>query len=191
MKNRFYFFANIILLMLYPKILQSQNYILSLEELYQVSRQTVVVNYYSTHIYLDEINKRVFTDYILKIDQVINGDLEKNSLIKITVPGGILNGYITFVPEIPVFNENEEYLLFLEEKKADPPYNRRFVVTGFHQGKFNIAIDKKTGLKIVYRDFVDTPLYKTKDGDEILISGKENINLTELINVIKSFASKK
>lgn len=132
------------------------------------------------------LNQRIFTDYILKVSQVIKGDLSENSLIKITVPGGTLNGYTTFVPEIPVFTEGEETLLFLEERNSKAPENRRFVVTGFHQGKYVIVLDKKTKKKKVYRDKVDLPLYIKSSGEMIQLTAYESIYLSDFVSLIKT-----
>lgn len=176
---------------MFPTFSYSQSTILSLEDLSKESEQTIIANCLSYFAYSDASNQRIFTDYILKVDQAIKGDLSANSLIKITVPGGTLNGYTTFIPEIPVFTKGEETLLFLEEKKSKAPENRKFVVTGFHQGKYVIVLDEKTKKKIVYRDKVDFPLRIKSNGETLQLTAHESIYLSDFVSLITTLQKTK
>jgi len=75
-------------------------------------------------------NGKIFTDVTISVGENIKGKTENKIIIQ--VPGGVVGDIYAQVSDVPMFENNEEVLLFLKENK----------VVGWNQGKYKIKNDK-------------------------------------------------
>jgi Ser-Thr-rich glycosyl-phosphatidyl-inositol-anchored membrane family/Matrixin len=75
-------------------------------------------------------NGKIFTDVTVSVGENIKGKPENKIIVQ--VPGGVVGDIYARVSDVPLFENNEEVLLFLKGNK----------VTGWNQGKYTIKNDK-------------------------------------------------
>lgn len=73
---------------------------------------------------------KIFTDVTVLVGENIKGKTENKIIVQ--VPGGVVGDIYAQVSDVPMFENNEEVLLFLKENK----------VVGWNQGKYKIKNDK-------------------------------------------------
>ena len=90
-----------------------------------------------------------YTFVTISVDDAIKGKLSGNIYMLKLAGGYIPEENITYhVGGMPEFKEGQEVFLFLRDNKT--LYSP---VVGFHQGRFNLIVDEKTGIKKVYDNF--------------------------------------
>lgn len=87
----------------------------------------------------------VFRDVVLRVDEVLKGDVE-GEILHISLPGGAMDGKMYHVPGVPAFYPGEEVVVFLA-----PLPNGENTVIGLRQGKYRLVPDA-SGLVVVERD---------------------------------------
>lgn len=79
---------------------------------------------------------KIFTNVTIFAKQHLKGKNEKQ--ITLTVPGGTVDGISATVSDAPLFEEDDEVLLFLKENNL----KHDFIVLGWNQGKYTIKNNK-------------------------------------------------
>jgi hypothetical protein len=88
---------------------------------------------------------RIYTDITVEVEDVVKGGVNKQSTLTFTMLGGQSGGLMVYVPELPRFSEGEEVLLYLQETGGEFGY----VIAGGVQGKLLLAVEEKSGEKVV------------------------------------------
>jgi hypothetical protein len=112
----------------------------------------------------------IFTEFDVQVSQYIKGS--GNSIIRLTMPGGTLDGVRAWIPDLPTFKQGEDVLLFLRpgfERAGDP-------AVGVNQGVFRV-VTNPAGAVIVL------------DAAERLVTGFEDDRLVTRRNPAASTAS--
>lgn len=84
----------------------------------------------------------VFTDYLLRVEQVLKGQPPDNGTIVVVQTGGIYNGVTEFIEDDPLFEIGERDILFLRDISNDPiqaPGERKYIINGTPQARFKIT----------------------------------------------------
>ena len=79
-------------------------------------------------------NKRIYTDVVIEVDDVVQGTLNEGSTFSFTVIGGRANGRVLKVTDIPTFRVGENVWLYLREV---PGHGMK--IYGGLYGKLNVA----------------------------------------------------
>lgn len=113
-----------------------------------------------------------FTDYTLKADRVLKGDLVENGDFTVRLEGGTVNGQKVVVEEAPQLPVDEPVLLFLYQPNMGGGFNTEgdyYYVLGMMQGAFypEKDSDEKTQAK-------STSTFTNKLGTSISIQTLEN-----------------
>jgi hypothetical protein len=77
--------------------------------------------------------RMIFTEFDIQVSQYIKGS--GNSVIRLTMPGGTVDGVRAWIPDLPTFKQGEDVLLFLRpgfERAGDP-------AVGVNQGVFRVV----------------------------------------------------
>ena len=88
-------------------------------------------------------NGKIFTDVTVSVGEKIKGRPENE--IKVKVQGGIVGDVYAQVSDVPLFEDNEEVLLFLKGNQ----------VVGWDQGKYSIKTDKIIENDELVTEFID------------------------------------
>lgn len=143
----------------------------TLKELCEKSSDIVIGTIKSMNSYTSDNGKHVYTDIDIAIEQKLKGQLSHNSMIKLTMYGGNIDGITTYVVGFPKFYPQMKSFYFLKEEFVEIDYlkgpQRVFNIVGLTQGKMDI-IDNK-GETIVLRDSV-FPLKMEEGSDNRFIS---------------------
>lgn len=108
----------------------------------QLSRDadTVVIGH-CTNQRVFKTGEMIYTEYTIQPYDVLKGSTAKE--LKITQPGGEMDGKGIYVSGVARFTPAEEVMLFLTKEKS----GSRDIV-GWSQGKFHIYYDETTGHKL-------------------------------------------
>lgn len=88
-------------------------------------------------------NDKIFTDVTVLVGENIKGKTENKIIVQ--VPGGVVGDIYAQVSDVPLFENNEDVLLFLKGNK----------VVGWNQGKYTISNDKIIGVDKSVTEFID------------------------------------
>lgn len=88
-------------------------------------------------------NGKIFTDVTVLVEENIKGKTENKIIVQ--VPGGVVGDIYAQVSDVPLFENNEDVLLFLKGNK----------VAGWNQGKYTISNDKIIGNDKSVTEFID------------------------------------
>ncbi|MFN0207987.1 MAG: hypothetical protein ACKVS6_16905 [Planctomycetota bacterium] len=105
---------------------------------------------------------RIATTYSVEVGKALRA-AKRGEIVKITFPGGELDGRGLIIPGVPALAVGEEFVIFLTEES---PRGIRYPV-GLAQGKFQIERDAKTGEKRLRRDLADLDIVDLKTGNRI------------------------
>ncbi len=89
-------------------------------------------------------DNRIYTDVVVKVDEVVKGELNRGSTFSFSVIGGIYGNIVTTVSGLPIFAKGDEALMYFR----DTP---RFGVVPFggYRSKVPVHIDPETGVEVV------------------------------------------
>lgn len=80
-------------------------------------------------------NDVVFTMNSVKITDVISGDIKKGDIIEILQTGGTYkNIYTPPIESVPLLENGESYLLYLNLTEYHPTYGQYYLISGGYQG---------------------------------------------------------
>lgn len=87
----------------------------------------------------------IFTDYYFAVDDVLLGDFDSTTSLKVRMEGGRLDDQLLIAEEAPIFEKGEEVILFLYQPNMGGGYNTNddscYYITGLNQGVFYDAGD--------------------------------------------------
>lgn len=83
---------------------------------------------------------RIYTTTTIKVNESLKGTVRENS-VDVTYPGGEVGGIGELYTHMPVFDNNEEVLVFLKKDKK----NKGYKVLDGEDGKIKIVNDAKSG----------------------------------------------
>jgi hypothetical protein len=89
-------------------------------------------------------NNRIFTDVVLKVQDVVKGNVNRGSNLTFTVIGGIYGSLAMTVPGLPNFTRDEQVLLYLVDY---PGYG--LMPFGGLRSKVNIFLDETSGEEVL------------------------------------------
>lgn len=89
---------------------------------------------------------RIFTDVVVRVGQVVKGDLSAGSNVSFSVIGGQMGGFVLSASGIPTFTAGEEVVLYMVERAG-----RGLVLYGGERGKQLVSTNAKTGEKVVQK----------------------------------------
>lgn len=119
---------------------------------------------------------RIFTEITLRKTKHVQGDLNIDSTVSLTIPGGQVGVRVSYVPVMPTFRVGEEALFYL---RSIPDYG--YALVGALNGKKPITTNSVTGKKYV-ADFVPVTYGKSADGS---ITKREPVLLEDYISNIQ------
>lgn len=90
----------------------------------------------------NEKKDKIFTKVTIQAEENLKGN--SSSQTEVIIPGGRIGNIIYEVSEMPVFENEEEVIVFLWQHPSG-----KNLVTGALQGKFTVKEDKKTGKKVL------------------------------------------
>jgi hypothetical protein len=154
---------------------------MTLKEICNYSTDVVVAEVVSFNsFYRDETKKQIFSEVSLKIENSIKGQTKENEIIKMTVPGGQLNGIRTFIVGGPVYKPGEKTILFLKKTILEN-VKVNYSIVGLSQGKYNII--EENGAKKVFREQLEDNL-KLDEKNFLTITNSKSVGLETFINII-------
>jgi len=136
--------AGLVVLMLAPSAEGAQWQIQSADDVVAKSHDVVHGRVIAKDSFYEQDKKRILTDVIIEVEDVMKGSLNKSSHIHLQLLGGRVGGHVHYVTGLADFREGEEVVLFLKFQKSNG-----FVVTQGASGKFNVVTDDETGEKFV------------------------------------------
>ena len=146
------------------------------EQLGQQSALVVQGRVTSVESWWNEKHTKVFTTTRVVVDNTYKG--AEQSAVEIVQLGGVIDNIRVNVSGSLQWRPGEEVVLFLE------PYEGKFAVSGFSQGKFNVKRDEKTGKAYIERpemDGVQLLGAPSKDGS-VMPTKLESMQLDDFIN---------
>jgi hypothetical protein len=161
---------------------------MSLKEICGYSSDIVVAEVISFNsFYKDESRKQIFSEVSLKIENSIKGESKENDILKMTIPGGQINGIRTFIVGAPAYKTGENTLLFLK-KNISENLHVNYLIVGLSQGKYNII--EENGEKTVIREQLEDNL-KLDEKSNLPITKTKSLKLETFINVINEIITNK
>lgn len=104
----------------------------------------------------------IATTYSVEVAKALRA-AKAGEIVKITFPGGEIDGRGLIIPGVPMLAVGEEFVIFLTEESQ----RGIRVPVGLAQGKFQIERDAKTGEKRLRRDLADLDIIDIKTGKKI------------------------
>lgn len=116
---------------------------------------------------------KIYTDYSIKVDEVLKGKVEPGGIVVVTVPGGEIGNSGQLVPGAPRLSKGDKVFAFLgQESKTGSGVRRRIV--GFSQGIFRIY-ESLCGTERCFKmePFTDGVILLGDDKEELQIVDKD------------------
>jgi hypothetical protein len=91
----------------------------------------------------ENTGRMIFTEIEVQVSEYISG--AGNSVLRLVMPGGMVDGVRAWIPGLPTFSQGEDVVLFLRqgfERAGDP-------AVGVNQGVFRIVGDPATGVQLL------------------------------------------
>lgn len=132
----------------------------------------------------------IFTDYYFAVDDVLLGDFDSTTSLKVRMEGGRLDDQLLIAEEAPIFEKGEEVILFLYQPNMGGGYNTKddsyYYITGLNQGVFynegdSIFVDCKNqrvsyaNLKSATEKMGITPASRNRLHTNFIKNAKENL----------------
>src|SRR5262249_9263656 len=125
---------------------------LTLDDLVQKSGRIIVGKCVSRHSHWNDRNTLILTTARFAVSEPIKGS--SDTFVDVVTVGGTLDGITQTVSGMPVFEPEDQALLFLEPSK-----NGYWQPLGLAQGKFRILRNKQTGEEEVFNSLSGLDLY--------------------------------
>ena len=116
----------------------------------------------------------IFTVTTFSVEQVIKGTMEEDSF-SVRILGGQKDDMNVNLPDRPEFSENEQVVLFLENKSADGNY----IIQSFTDGIYRVSYDEETGVRYITSAVDNVKVFNSSTGKRI--EGDEKIALDNFI----------
>ena len=168
------------LVLIYP-----QSHELSLKDLCSLSSDIIIAKPVSYFTFQSKDTRHIYTKIKFEVSEKIKGRFDKEDTFEMTVYGGTYNGISKIVIDAPTYMIEEESILFLSENKSKEPLRIFLTVTGGVQGKYNIYVDEKDGLKKVLREQALIQLPNEESNRCAKINPNQQSTLNEILNQIK------
>lgn len=128
-----------------------------------------------------KVGNMIYTEYTIQSYDVLKGSTAPE--LKITQPGGAVDGKGVYVSGVARFNPLEEVMLFLTREK-----NGSRDIVGWSQGKFHIYYDENSGKKMALQQMGGVGVLNKTTG-EITESHPAAIVLDQLKSQVKSIVA--
>ena len=157
--RKWFVFSTIVSLVIFPRLSQASLFrFLELEELTETSDLIVLGKVGDVESHWNERRTGIRTRVMLKVKEVFRGSHDRETLV-FELPGGVVeeDGLGQAVPGVPKFAAGEEAVLFM---RFDP--HLLCPVSGWSQGKFDVATDPATGKNVVLDRFGICARYRSR-----------------------------
>ena len=151
MRKQFLFVLGLTLFASFP-LLSTTVEKFTLDDLVQKSDRIVVGKCISRESRWNDRNTLILTTARFAVSEPLKGS--SDGFVKVVTVGGTLDGITQSVSGMPVFEPEEEVLLFLEPSK-----NGHWQPLGLSQGKFRILRNRQTGEEEVVHSLSGLELY--------------------------------
>jgi hypothetical protein len=142
----------VLLAMLLPGLSASaQELPLTQKDLVHLSKDIVSGKVIAAESKFDD-KHRIVTDVTVAVDDTLKGRLNKGGNVSFKVLGGRVGAIVTYSRALPMFEKDEEVVLFLK-----PNLKGETTVTAGRRGKLKIETDPKTKQKVVVKPGLTTP----------------------------------
>ncbi|HOV32459.1 MAG TPA: hypothetical protein PLX23_03750 [Candidatus Hydrogenedens sp.] len=165
---------------------------LNTEDLINLSDVAINGEVVATNSYMTE-NMRIYTDIEFKVSETIKGNLNENSSVIFTIPGGRVNGYAMVCSEMPEFKVGDKSIVYLRRL----PKSGKYTLYAGTRSVTLITEDTTTGKKYVkpYTEYdnifyaKDQKAIKSKSSVQNNASSNGLIPLENYIQYLKDLAA--
>ncbi len=161
---------------------------LTLKELCTESSDIIIGTPVAISSHKSQNGKNVYSLIDISVEKTLKGNLEQNSVIRMPMFGGTIDGITTFAVGFPRFSTKVKSIFFLQEKsepiEALNGPQQIFLITGLSQGKFDIVQDNRE--QILLRNY-EGSLKLENVGKVVSLSKENNVTAVRMISFIKDF----